>query len=134
MARTAIAPRALVANGSLDSATGPTTIDATLVSNGAIVNRVEPERTVIRVTNTEGSTNTVTIKAGDKPPAEAAGQGDLVVTVAATSGARYIGPIESGRFLRRLDDAGVNQGGSIYLDFESGMTGTIDVLLLPRAT
>jgi hypothetical protein len=134
MARTAITPRALVANGSLDSATGPTTIDAALVTAGAIVNAVEPERTVIRVTNTEGSTNTVTIKAGDNPPALAAGQGDLVVTVAATTGASYIGPLESGRFLKKLDDASVAQGGSLYLDFETGMTGTIDVLLLPRAT
>jgi hypothetical protein len=134
MARTAITPRALAANGSLDSATGPTTIDAALVTAGAIVNSVEPERTVIRVTNTEGSTNTVTIKAGDNPPALAAGQGDLVVTVAATTGARYIGPLESGRFLKMLDDASVAQGGSLYLDFETGMTGTIDVLLLPRAT
>jgi hypothetical protein len=134
MARTAITPRALVANGSLDAATGPTTIDSTLVTNGVVINRVEPERTLIRVTNTEGSTNTVTIRKGDKPPAEAQGQGDLVVTVAATSGHRYIGPLESGRFLKRLDDASVNQGGSIFIDFETGMTGVIDVLLLPRAT
>lgn len=126
MPRTAITPRALVANGSLDSATGPTTIDATLVTNGVVVNSAEPERTVIRVTNTEGSTNTVTIQSGDNPPALAAGQGDLVVTVAATTGARYIGPLESGRFLQN--------DGSMEIDFESGMTGTIDILLLPRAT
>lgn len=134
MPRTAITPRALVANGSLDSATGPTTIDATLVTNGVVINGAEPERTLIRVTNTEGSTNTITLKAGDKPPAEAAGQGDLVVTHAANTGARYSGPFESGRFLKRLDDAGVNRGGSLFIDFETGMTGTIDVLLLPRAT
>lgn len=134
MARTAITPRALVANGSLDGATGPVTIDATLVSNGAIINGVEPERTIIRVTNTEGSTNDVTIKGGDNPPAHAAGQGDLAVTVAATTGVRYLGPFESGRFLKVLDDAGVNKGGSLYIDFETGMTGAIDVLLLPKAT
>ncbi len=134
MARTAITPRALVANGNLNGATGPVTIDATLVSNGAIVNRVEPERTIIRVTNTEGSTNVVTIKAGDYPPAMAQGQGDLAVTVAATTGVQFLGPFESGRFVKKLDDAGVNQGGSLYIDFESGMTGTIDVLQLPRAT
>lgn len=134
MPRTAVAPRALVANGNLNGATGPTTIDATLVTNGVVINGVEPERTILRVTNTEGSTNTVTLKAGDKPPAEAAGQGDLVVTVAATTGVQFIGPFESGRFLKKLDDAGVNRAGSLYIDFETGMTGAIDVLLIPRST
>jgi len=134
MPRTVITPRALAANGSLDGATGPVTIDAALVAAGAIVNRAIPERMLIRVTNTEGSTNTVTVKAGDNPPALAAGQGDLVVTVAATTGVRYIGPLESGRFLKRLDDSSVNQGGSIYIDFETAMTGAIDVLTIPRAT
>lgn len=126
MARTAITPRALVANGNLTGAAGSTTIDATLVSNGATVARAKPELMLIRVTNTEGSTNTVTIKAGDSPPALAAGLGDLVVTVAATTGVQYIGPVESGRFIQ--DD------GSISIDFESGMTGAIDILTFPRGT
>ncbi len=126
MPRTAVVPRALVANGGLNGATGATTIDATLVTNGVVVNSAEPERTLIRVTNTEGSTNTVTVNAGDNPPALAAGAGNLVVTVAATTGVQYIGPLESGRFL---------QGdGTLEIDFESGMTGAIDILLLPRST
>lgn len=126
MARTAVVPRALVANGGLTGATGATTIDATLVTNGVVVASAEPERTLIRVTNTEGSTNTVTINAGDKPPALAAGAGNLVVTVAATTGVQYMGPFESGRFLQ--------SDGTLEIDFESGMTGAIDILLLPRAT
>lgn len=126
MPRTAIVPRALVANGSLDGATGPTTIDATLVTNGVVVASVEPERTLIRVTNTEGSTNVVTVRKGDNPPALAAGQGDLAVTVAATTGVRYIGPLESGKYLQN--------DGTLEIDFETGMTGAIDILLIPRAT
>lgn len=129
MARTAIVPRALVANGSLDGATGPTTIDATLVTNGVVVDAAEPERLIIRVANTEGSTNVVTIQAGDNPPALAAGQGALAVTVAATTGVRYLGPFESGRFLQAGADV-----GDLHIDFESGMTGTIDILLIPKAT
>ncbi len=125
MARTAVVPRALVANGNLNGATGATTIDSTLVTNGVVVTSAHPERTLIRVTNTEGSTNTVTVNAGDNPPALAAGGGALVVTVAATTGVRYIGPFESGRFLQ--------SDGTIEIDFESGMTGAIDVLLLPRS-
>lgn len=129
MPRTAVVPRALVANGNLNGATGATTIDATLVTNGVVVDACEPERTIIRVTNTEASTNVVTIKAGDNPPSLAAGQGDLAVTVAATTGVQYIGPLESGRFIQGGADV-----GDLHIDFETGMTGAIDILLLPRAT
>lgn len=124
MARTAVVPRALVKNSNLNGATGPTTIDSTLVTNGVTIANAKPERTLIRVANTEGSTNVVTLRAGDNPPALRAGQGDLAVTVAATSGVQYLGPFESDKYLQ--DD------GSLSIDFESGMTGTIDVLLLPR--
>lgn len=129
MPRTAIVPRALVANGSLNGATGATTIDATLVTNGVVVENAEPERTVIRVTNTEASTNVVTVRKGDNPPALAAGQGDLAVTLAATTGVQYLGPFESGRFIQGGADM-----GDLHIDFEAGMTGAIDILLLPKAT
>ncbi|GAA1395168.1 hypothetical protein ACFQZ4_24150 [Catellatospora coxensis] len=124
MARTAIVPRALVKNSNLNSATGPTTIDATLVTNGVTVANAKPERMLIRVTNTEGSTNVLTVRAGDNPPALRAGQGDLTVTVAATTGAQYFGPFESDKVLQ--DD------GSMSIDFETGMTGTIDILEIPK--
>lgn len=129
MPRTAVVPRALVPNGNLIGTTGATTIDATLVTNGVVVDAAKPELMLIRVTNTEGSTNTVTIKAGDNPPAIAAGLGDLVVTVAATSGVQYIGPFESGRFLQGGADV-----GDLHIDFETGMTGAIDILTFPRNT
>lgn len=129
MARTAITPRALVANGNLTGATGATTIDATLVTNGVVVDKAEFERILLRVTNTEASTNTVTIQSGANPPAHAAGLGDLVVTVAATTGVQYLGPFESGRFCQGGADM-----GDLHIDFETGMTGEIDVLLIPRAT
>lgn len=124
MPRTAVVPRALVANGNLIGTSGATTIDATLVTNGVSVTGAIPEQTVIRVTNTEGSTNTVTVQSGAVPPALAGGLGDLVVTVAATTGVQYIGPLESGRFMQ--------SDGSLWLDFESGMTGSIDILTVPR--
>jgi len=126
MARTAIVPRALIKNGNLNGATGAITIDATLVTNGATVAAAQPERTLIRVTNTEASTNVVTIAAGDNPPALRAGQGALAVTVAASTGVQYLGPFESDKYLQ--DD------GSMSIDFETGMTGAIDILLLPRGS
>ena len=129
MPRTAVVPRALVPNGNLIGSTGATTIDATLVTNGVVVDNAKPELMLIRVTNTEGSTNVVTIRAGDNPPAMAAGLGDLAVTVAATTGVQYIGPFESGRFLQGGADA-----GDLHIDFETGMTGAIDILTFPRNT
>lgn len=129
MPRTAVVPRALTANSNLNGATGATTIDATLVTNGVVVENAKPELMLIRVTNTEGSTNVVTIRSGDNPPALAAGLGDLAVTVAASTGVQYIGPFESGRFLQGGADA-----GDLHIDFETGMTGAIDILTFPRNT
>lgn len=124
MARTAVTPRALTKNSGLNGATGATTIDSTLVTNGVTVNTAEPERMLIRIANTEGSTNTLTVKAGTSAAALRSGQGDLVVTVAASTGVQYVGPLESDKYLQA--------DGAVYLDFETGMTGSIDVLLLPR--
>ncbi|MFI2367298.1 hypothetical protein [Streptomyces sp. NPDC018833] len=126
MPRTAVAYRNLVANSSLNGATGPTTVDATLVTNGVVVEDAVPELTVIRVTHTDGTAHDMIVRAGDNPPALAAGQGDLTVEVALTSGVRYFGPFESGRFLQ--------SDGSLHVDFETGFVGTIDVLRIPRAT
>jgi hypothetical protein len=125
MARTALAYSALVANGSLTTPAG-TTIDATLVTNGVKIVAGMPERTILRVTNTHGADHAVTIKAGAYPPAVAAGQGDLAVTVPATSGDVLIGPVESGRFLQ--------SNGEIWVDFATGFTGTVTALRVPRTT
>lgn len=126
MARTAIAYRDLAANGSLNGATGPTTVDSTLVTNGVVVNGAVPERTIIRTTHTDAAAHDLIVRAGDNPPAVAAGLGDLTVEVAATSGVRYFGPFESGRFLQA--------DGTMEIDFETGYAGTIDILRIPKAT
>ena len=126
MARTAVAYRDLVANSSLNGATGPTTVDSTLVTNGVVVEDAVPELTIIRTTHTDSTAHDLIVRAGDNPPALAAGQGDLTQEVAATSGVRYFGPFESGRFLQ--------SDGSMHIDFETGYAGTIEVLRIPRAT
>lgn len=124
MPRTAVVPRPLVKNSNLIGSTGSTTIDATLVTNGVTVANAKPEQMLIRCTNTEGSTNVLTVQAGDNPPALRAGQGALTVTLAATTGVQYFGPFESDKVLQ--DD------GSMSIDFETGMTGAIDILYFPK--
>lgn len=122
MARTAVPYSNLVPNGNLAQPAG-TALDAT---NDHVINAAVPELTVLRVTNTDGSAHTVTIKAGDNPPALAAGQGDLTVSVAATTGVQLIGPFESGRFLQN--------DGTLLVDIEASHAGTITALRVPRNT
>ena len=124
MARTAIAYRSLVKNSNLTGATGSTTVDSTLVTAGVTVAAAVPERTLIRVTQTDGAAHDFILRAGDNPPALRAGQGDLTVEVAATTGVQYFGPFESDKYLQ--DD------GSLSIDFETGFVGTIDILKIPK--
>jgi hypothetical protein len=124
MARTAITPRALVRNGNLTGATGATTVDATLVTNGVVIANARPEQMLIRTTHTDGTAHDIIIRSGDSPPSLRAGQGDLTLEVAATTGVQYLGPFESDKYLQ--DD------GSMHIDFETGYVGTIDVLTIPK--
>jgi hypothetical protein len=121
MARTAVAYSTLIGNSNLTDPAG-TALDAT---NDHVINAAVPERTVLRVTNTSGSDRILTIKAGDYPPALAAGQGDLTVTIAATTGVQWIGPLESGRFLQA--------DGTLEIDVVASHTGTVTAFLVPKA-
>ena len=123
MARTALTPTAL---GSTDVAdpTG-TTVDSTLVTNGAVINTADPSRTILRITNSAGAAKKLTIRAGGKDgPAWMRSQGDTDVSVAA-SGTRWVGPFSEARYLQH--------GGKLNLDFESGFTGTITAFKLNRS-
>lgn len=122
MARTALPYSNLVANSNLSQPAG-TTIDQ---ANGMVIAAARPELTILRVANTNGTDRIVTIKAGDNPPALAAGQGDLAVTVVATTGVQFIGPFESGRFIQ--------SDGTMEIDFAASFAGTITALKVPRGT
>jgi hypothetical protein len=124
MARTAVSYTPFVPNSHLTDVAG-TTIDATLVTNGVVINAADPERTLIRVTNTHSSAHSVTVKAGSGTQAWMAGQGDLVQAVALTSGVEWLGPFTSARFQQ--------DGSKLHVDFASGHTGAITVFKLPRA-
>jgi hypothetical protein len=121
MARTAVPYSDFVGNGNLADPAG-TVLD---ITNDHVIAKAVPERTVLRVTNTHGSAHVITVKAGDYPPAIAAGQGDLAVSVAATTGVQWLGPFESGRFLQA--------DGSMEIDVEAAHAGTITAFRLPRS-
>ncbi|WP_156722658.1 hypothetical protein [Streptomyces apocyni] len=122
MATTQVPYSDLVANGNLAEPAGTTLVVAP--TDNLQISDALPEQTVLRVVNT-GVEQDITIKAGDNPPALAAGQGDLVVTVAATTGVQFIGPFESGRFLQ--------SDGSMLIEAETA-DGTITAFQIPRYT
>lgn len=68
------------------------------------------------------ATTTVTVKAGDYPPALSQGQGDLALSLAV--GTHYVGPLTSARFLQ--DD------GTLNVDVSTAANVTLAALRLPR--
>jgi hypothetical protein len=124
MARTAVSYTALTPNGHTSDVAG-TTIDSTLVTNGVVINDVDPERTVLRVANTATGAKNVLVRTGTGTQSWMAGQGDLTVSVGANTGKEWVGPFTSARFQQK--------GTKLYVDFESGFTGTITVFKLPKA-
>lgn len=124
MARTALTPVTLTANTSTADPAG-TALDAT---NSHVVTPVAAlDEYVIRVVNTTASTKTVTIKAGDNPPADAAGQGDITVSLtdgSSTPTVKWVGPLTSARFIQN--------DGTLNIDVAASMTGTITVFRIPR--
>lgn len=124
MARTVLTPVPFVPNSHLSDVAG-TTIDSTLVTNGVEVDVADPEHTIVRVTNSATGAKNVTVRAGSGIQAWMAGQGDLVVPVGANTGKEFLGPFTSARFQQ--------DGSKLYLDFESGFTGTVTVFKMPKA-
>lgn len=124
MARTALTPVSLTANTSTADPAG-TALDAT---NDHVFTASNPlDEYLIRVVNTTASTKTVQVKAGDNPPADAAGQGDVTVSLTDGSGTptvKWVGPLSSARFIQN--------DGTVNIDVDAAMTGTITVFSIPR--
>lgn len=75
------------------------------------------EDVVIVFANTNGSDRVATIKAGDNPPALAAGLGDLSITVPATTGVMVVTGLESARYLQ--------SDGTLEIDLAASFAGTV---------
>jgi hypothetical protein len=128
MARTALSITTLTSE-SADAfvlASAGTAIDAT--NNHSITPPADcdPRELVLFITHTTASEKTVTVKAGDNPPAVRAGLGDVTATLAAgnSTATHAIIPLTGSRFLQ--DD------GTISVDVAASTTGRIAVLRVPR--
>jgi len=82
------------------------------------------EKVTIRLTNTNGTDRIATIKAGVSPPALSAGQGDLALTVPATSGDVTIAGLESARYLQA--------DGTILIDLAASFAGAVRATRSPK--
>jgi len=120
MARTAVTVTTLTANTATTEPAG-TTADPT---NDHVISGVPCEQLLIRLANTNGSDRVATILAGDNPPADAAGQGNLEVTVPATSGVKWVGPLSSARFAQ--------DNGDVNIDLAASFAGTVTAYRIPR--
>lgn len=120
MARTAVTVTTFTANAGTTNPTG-TTADP---DTDHVISGVPAEELLIRFANTNGTDRVATIVAGDNPPADAAGQGNLDVTVPATTGVVWVGPLTSARF--------VQNDGTILVDLAASFAGTVTAYRVPR--
>lgn len=116
---------ACVANGSIAQPAAQT-IDTN--GNVSIAAGHSMDRMIVELVNAAANAITVTVKAGDRPPAM--GARDLALTLSATGGGsdkKIFGPFESGRF--------VKSDGTIQFNFQAA-TGspnlTVRVYKLPK--
>lgn len=120
MARTAVPVTDLTSALSTTDPAGTTADQA----NGHTITGVNPEVLVLRVRNTSAGAVNAIIRAGALPLAESSGQGDLTVSVPATTGSVLLGPFESARFKQ--------SDGSISLDLAAGFAGNVTAFKVNR--
>jgi hypothetical protein len=121
MPRTAVPIVTLSRTGAATSA--GTAADPT---NGHVValGGVPLEEVVFRFTNTNGTDRVATFVAGDNPPALSAGQGNLAITVPATSGDMTVAGLESARFLQ--------SDGTVEINLGASYAGAVRAFRVPR--
>lgn len=122
MATTAVPYSNLLANGELTNPAG-TAVSSGAGNGGEVANAV-PELTIIRAANASGGAGTVTVLAGDNPPALAAGLGNVTSASVANGASTFLGPFESGRFLQNT--------GSLII--ETSVAMTLTAFRVPRNT
>ena len=122
MANTTVHVTTLTKNATTANPTG-TAIEH---ANTHVITPTKPLRDIIiRIAHTTAPAKSATIKAGDHPPALAAGQGDLSVTLAdATAGTieYFVGPLER---------AFPQDDGTIQVEFDENTTGFVEAFQLP---
>lgn len=120
MANTAI-PNTALALGSTADVAGTAIVAA---NTHVITPTKRMGKVLVRLTNTTASTKVFTVVAGDSPPAESAGQGDLTVSLTDGSTTPQVAwlQLEGARFLQ--------SDGTVNITVASGTTGFITAFQL----
>jgi hypothetical protein len=118
MADTTVNVTTLALNASTANPTG-TAIAA--ANSHVITPTKETSKVAIRLTNTFAGAKVFTIEAGDSPPADAAGQGSLAISLAQDDVVFVV--LESARFLK--------SDGNIRITVAASTTGFIEAIQLP---
>lgn len=120
MANTTIHVTTLTANAATANPTGT----AIAAANTHVVTPTVPLRRVfLRFTNSFAGAKVFTILAGDNPPADAAGQGNLTKSLAQDE-VWWVGPLTSARFLQN--------DGTVQITVEAATTGFIEAFQVPK--
>jgi hypothetical protein len=98
---------------------GTTAVDPT---NGHELTYVKTSHLFLEVNNTAGTAKNVTIKKATDATLGHGAQPDLVLQVP-NAARRFLGPFESARYAQ--------PGGKLWIDLESGITGTIAAYEVP---
>jgi hypothetical protein len=121
MPRTAVTVTTLTAGTAVAESAG-TSADPT---NDHVVTVDFPlEELLLVFKNTNASDRVATIVAGDSPPAFSKGQGNLDITVPATTGVRMVTGLESARYLQ--------SDGTLEIDLATSFAGTVHAYRLGR--
>ena len=121
MARTAVTVEVLSRTG----ATSPTGTVADPTNDHVVDLGGYPlDEFIFRFTNTNGTNRVATIVAGTNPPALSAGQGNLDITVPATTGDMTVAGLESARF--------VTSDGKVNIDLAASFAGVVYAIRVPR--
>ena len=124
MARAAVTVTTLTAGTAVAESAG-TTADPTndhYIAASALTFPLEELLLVFK--NTNGSDRVATIVAGDSPPAFSNGQGNLAITVPATTGVMFVTGLESARYLQ--------DNGDLNIDLATSFAGTVHAYRLGR--
>ena len=118
MADTAITLTTLALNASTAQPAGTAIVAA---NTHVITPTKASSKVIVRLNNTFAGSKDFTILAGDNPPADAAGQGDLVIAIA--QDATVLVVLESSRFWQ--------SNGTIRINVAASTTGFISAIQLP---
>lgn len=118
MADTAVHVTTLALNASTANPAGT----AIVAANTHVITPTKPSsKVIVRLNNTFAGAKDFTILAGDNPPAQSAGQGDLVVNLAQDATSLVV--LESARFAQ--------DNGTFRINVAASTTGFIEAIQLP---